>query len=156
MRVLTISLVLVPFALLAIGCQRNAPVPKAETGTVSGWYTVRFGDDLSHISVLFYGDAQYWYHLRELNVEMGNLEDSGLRSSDRIFIPNVQRNTDLLTDTEAGTTPKATRLNSFLMVENLSVSVPIAYFRSKYLLLDYKPHPIYHPLLHLPLQNQIQ
>jgi len=116
LKSLLIGLPLVLFSAGLFGCARNAPEPKAEPETVSGWYVVGSGETLSFISVLFYGDAQYWYHLKELNVEMGILENSTLHSSDRIFIPNARQNTHLLTTTEAGTTPEATRLNSFLYV----------------------------------------
>ena len=116
MKPLLIVLVLVLFSAGAIACTGNYPEPKAESETVSGWYGVRSGDTLSSISVLFYGDVKYWHHLKELNVEMGNIENSSLHSSDRIFVPNARQNTDLITITEAGMTLQSARLNSFLKV----------------------------------------
>lgn len=115
MRSLIIGLFMVVFCTSAIACA-SYPEPENGGGAVSGWYSVRFGDTLSSISVLFYGDVQYWHHLKELNVEMGNIENSSLSTSDRIYIPNAEQNTDFLTVTEASTTLQSTRLNSFLKV----------------------------------------
>jgi len=114
MKLAIVGLLLVSLAG-SIACQ-NYPEPKDEAGSVSGWYVVGAGETLSSISVLFYGDAQYWYHLRDVNVEMGNLENSALHSSDRIFIPNAKYNTNLLNADEAGMTPQSTRLYSIQVV----------------------------------------
>src|SRR3989344_1318892 len=103
MKLAIVGLLLVSLAG-SIACQ-NYPEPKDESGSMSGWYVVGAGETLSSISVLFYGDAQYWYHLRDVNVEMGNLENSALHSSDRIFIPNAKYNTNLLNADEAGVAP---------------------------------------------------
>lgn len=116
MRSLLLGFLLALFCVSLIACAVNYPEPKAKPETVSGWYIAGAGETLSSISVLFYGDAQYWHHLRELNVEMGILENSSLNTSDRIFIPNSRQNIHLLTTTEAGTTLQSTRLNSFLKV----------------------------------------
>ena len=116
MKSLLIGLSLVLFSAGLFGCARNAPEPKAEPGTVSGWYTVGAGNTLSSISVLFYGDNEFWYHLEELNIEMGIIENAALSIGDRLYIPNARQTFQLLTTTEAGTTPEATRLNSFLQV----------------------------------------
>src|SRR3972149_5210860 len=114
MKLAIVGLLLVSLAG-SIACQ-NYPEPKDEAGSVSGWYVVGAGETLSSISVLFYGDAQYWYHLRDVNVEMGSLENSALHSSDRIFIPSATYNTNLLNAEGGVIPPQSTRLYSIQVV----------------------------------------
>lgn len=141
MKIFMILSLLVLISVGMLSCGRDAPTPKAEEGNVSGWYTVRAGNTLSSISILFYGEGQYSYFLEDLNVEMGNLENASLSIGDRLYIPSAKQNYPLLTRTnEAGTTPEATRLNPFLKVENLSTLILAVYFRSKCLPSNYMLH----------------